>query len=117
MDTALVVVSILLATVLTFSAALKLTHRPQVVESYAKAGVPEAWLNRLAALLLAAAAGLIVGLWWSIAGMAAAAGLVAYFGLAIGFHLRADDTAHMLTPAVLAAVAAATLALQFVTWA
>jgi hypothetical protein len=114
MYVALVIVSILLAAAISSSAALKLTHRPKVVESYAKAGVPEAWLNGLAALLLAAAAGLIVGLWWSIAGMAAAAGLVAYFVLAIGFHIRAKDTAHMLTPAVLAAVAAAVLALHVV---
>jgi hypothetical protein len=114
MYVALVIISILLAAALAFSAALKLTHRPQVVESYRKAGVPETWLNGLAVLLLAAAAGLIVGLWWPLAGMAAAAGLVAYFAIAIGFHVRAKDTAHTPSPAVLAAVAAATLVLHLV---
>lgn len=114
MDVALLVVSILLATLLTFSAALKLTHRPKVVEGYARAGVPETWLNGLAALLLAGAAGLIVGLWWPIAGIAAATGLVVYFVLAVGFHIRANDIAHVVTPAVLVAVAAVTLALHLV---
>jgi hypothetical protein len=114
MDVALVVVSILLAILITFSAALKLTHRPKVVEGYRTAGVPESWLNGLAALLLAAAAGLIVGLWWPPGGIAAAVGLVVYFVLAVGFHIRAQDTAHMLTPVVLAFVAAAVLALHVV---
>jgi hypothetical protein len=115
MRVALIVVSILLAALITFSAALKLTHRPAVVESYRNAGVPETWLNPLAALLLAAAAGLIGGLWWPLAGIAAAAGLVAYFALAVGFHIRANDMAHMVTPAILVVVAAAALALHLLT--
>lgn len=114
MSLALNVLSILLAVVITFSAALKLTHRPAVVDSYRKAGVPERWLNPLAAVLLAAAAGLIGGLWWPIAGIAAAAGLVVYFALAVGFHIRSHDTAHVATPAVLAVAAAATLVLHAV---
>jgi hypothetical protein len=115
MRVALMVVSILLAALITLSAALKLTHRPAVVESYRKAGVPETWLNPLAAVLLAAAAGLIGGLWWPITGIAAAAGLVIYFALAVAFHIRANDTAHIVTPAVLAVVAAATLVLHLLT--
>jgi DoxX-like family len=112
MDVALVVVSILLAVLIAFSAALKLTHRPKVVESYRTAGVPETWLNWLAALLLAAAGGLVVGIWWPIAGIAAAGGLVVYFVLAVGFHIHANDTAHVVTPAVLAGVAASVVALH-----
>ena len=115
MDVALIVVSSLLGRPLTVSAALKLTHRRKVVEGYRIAGVPETWLNGLAALLLAAAAGLIVGLWWPIASIAAAVGLVVYFVLAVGFHIRAKDTAHAITPAVLACVAAAVLALHIAT--
>lgn len=113
MAIALVVVSILLAALLTASAAFKLSHSQKAVEGYRIAGVPESWLNGLAAVLLVAAAGLIVGIWWPLAGIAAAAGLVAYFVLAVGFHVRAKDTAHIITPAVLAGVAAAVLALQF----
>jgi DoxX-like family len=114
MDVALFVVSSLLAVLIAYSAALKLTHRPKVVDSYRTAGVPETWLNGLAAVLLVAAAGLIVGIWWHVAGLAAAAGLVVYFTVAVVFHIRSKDTAHMITPAVLAGVAAAVLALQVV---
>lgn len=106
------IVSILLAALIAFSAALKLTHRPKVVASYRTAGVPETWLNRLATLLLTAAVGLVVGIWWPIAGLAAAAGLVAYFVFAVGFHIRANDTAHAVTPIVLAGISAAVILLQ-----
>jgi DoxX-like family len=112
MRIAIVVVSIVFAALLTASAAFKLSHRPAAVESYRKAGVPEAWLNGLAAVLLLAAAGLVVGVWWPIAGIAAAVGLVLYFVLAVGFHIRANDTAHVVTPAVLAGVAAAVVVLH-----
>lgn len=114
MDVALIVVSSLLAAVVTFSAAAKLTHRPAVVESYRAAGVPESWLNGLAALLIAGALGLIAGIFWPMAGLAAAGGLVIYFVLAVGFHIRANDTRHAVTPAVLAGVAVAAVALQII---
>ena len=97
------------------SAAWKLSHTRKVVESYRTAGVPESWLNGLAALLLVAAAGLDRRMWWPIAGFAAAVGLIVYFVLAVGFHVRAKDTAHAITPAVLAGVAAAVLALHIAT--
>jgi DoxX-like family len=102
----------LLAALISYSAALKLTHRPNVVEGYRRAGVPEAWLNWLAALLLAAAAGLVVGHWWGPAGIVAAGGLVAYFALAVAFHVRAKDAAHAVTPVVLMLLAIAALALR-----
>jgi hypothetical protein len=112
MTIALVVVSIVFAALLTASAAFKLSHSQKAVEGYRIAGVPESWLNGLAAVLLVAAAGLIVGIWWPPAGIAAAAGLVVYFVLAVGFHVRAKDTAHVVTPAVLAVVSAAVIALH-----
>ena len=114
MDAPLIVVSSLLASVVTFSAASKLTHRPAVVESYRGAGVPESWLNGLAALLIAGALGLIAGIFWPMAGLAAAGGLAIYFLVAIGFHIRANDTRHAITPAVLAGVAVAVVALQVI---
>lgn len=54
-------------------------------------------------LLLAGAAGLVVGLW----GVAATAALVAYFLLAIGAHVRAPDTANVPLPALYLALSAA----------
>jgi hypothetical protein len=107
-----IIVSSLLAALISYSAILKLTHRPEVVEDYRRAGVPERWLNGLAALLLTAAAGLVVGFWWPIAGIAAAAGLVVYFALAVGFHVRAKDTANVVTPAALMLLAVATVVIR-----
>ena len=112
MVVATAVVSVLLATLLVVTAARKLGHRPAVVATYRRVGVPEERLNQLAMLLLAGAAGLIVGLWWEAAGIAAAAALVAYFLLAIGAHVRARDTATVPVPALYLALSAAVLTLH-----
>ena len=109
---ATMIVSALLAVLLAYSAIRKLSHDEQVVEGYARAGVPEDKLNYLAATLLAAAAGLIAGLVWAPLGVAAASGLVVYFVAAIGFHTRAGDTKNLPTPLVMALLAAAALALR-----
>lgn len=106
------VVSVLLAALLVVAAARKLSHRPAVVATYRRVGVPEERLNQLAALLLAGAAGLVVGLWWEPVGVAAATALVAYFLLAIGAHLRARDTANVPMPALYLALSVATLTLH-----
>lgn len=111
----LVVVSVLCAVLLGYTAVRKLGHRPEVVASYRRAGVPEPWLNRLAVLLLAAAAGLIGGLFWTPLGIAAAVGLVCYFAVAIVFHLRARDTGALGTPIAMAVLAAAALTLHLLT--
>jgi DoxX-like family len=107
-----IVVSGLLTAAICYSAALKLTHRPEVVDNYRRAGVPESWLNGLAALLFAAAAGLLAGQWWSPAAIVVSTGLIAYFALAVVFHVRAKDTAHLVTPVVLMLLSAAALALH-----
>jgi len=111
MVSASIVVSSLLAALISYSAVLKLTHRPKVVEDYRRAGVPERWLNWLAALLLGSAAALVAGHWWAPAGIASASGLIAYFALAVAFHVRAKDIANAATPAVLMILAAASLGL------
>ncbi|GAA0925025.1 DoxX family protein [Virgisporangium aurantiacum] len=112
MDVAATVVSVLLAALLVVTAARKLSHRPAVVATYRRVGVPEERLNQLAVLLLAGAAGLVVGLWWEPVGVAAAAALVAYFLLAIGAHLRTRDTANVPMPALYLALSAAALTLH-----
>jgi hypothetical protein len=112
MVVASIVVSSLLAAMVSVSALRKLTHQDVVVESYARAGVPESWLNRLAALLLAAGAALVAGNWWAPLGVAASAGLLVYFLLAIGFHVRAKDLAHAATPSALVLLAIAALMLR-----
>jgi DoxX-like family len=112
MAIATAVTSGLLAALLIYTAARKLSHRPAVVHSYRLAGVPEPWLNPLAVLLLAAAAGLLVGLAWAPLGITAAGGLVAYFVIAVTFHLRAGDQRHLLTPVLMLALAITALALH-----
>lgn len=109
------VVSLLLAALVAFAAARKLSHRDSVVRDYLRVGVPEDKLNYLALILLAGALGLIAGLLWAPIGVTAAAGLVCYFGLAVAAHIRADDTKHLPTPIVMLALAIAALVLQLAT--
>jgi DoxX-like family len=109
------VVSVLLAAALSYSAFRKLSHRPVVVQTYRRAGVPEDRLDQLAIVLLAGAAGLLLGLIWAPVGLAAAACLVVYFLVAVTFHVRADDARNLPTPLVLAVVAAVALVLRLVT--
>jgi hypothetical protein len=112
MSIATAAVSLPLAALLVLTALRKLSHRPEVVATYTRVGVPEERLNLLAALLLAGAAGVVVGLFWTPAGIAAAAALVAYFALAIGAHLRAHDAANAFMPVLYLLLALATLILH-----
>jgi len=115
MGPAAVVASALLAGLLTFTAFRKLTHRPAVVQSYARVGVPERALNLLAALLLAAAAGLLVGLVVPLIGIITSIALIGYFAVAIGAHIRFGDLAHVATPIVYWLLAIAALVLRVAT--
>ena len=108
---ATIIVSSLLAALLAFTAARKLSHRHEVVETYARVGVPEARLNALAVVLIAGAGGLVAGLFWAPIGVAAATGLAIYFVLAIIAHIRAGDTEHSPTPIVMELLSVAALAL------
>ena len=107
-----VIVSSVLAVVIGASALRKLGHSSDTVASYRTAGVPESWLPRLALVLLAAAVALVVGHWWALAGIAAAGGLVGYFAVAVVFHVRAGDKAHVGVPIALMIVALAALTLR-----
>ncbi|MBO3749752.1 DoxX family protein [Streptosporangiaceae bacterium NEAU-GS5] len=109
-----VIVSCVLAALLVFTAVRKLSHRPAVVATYQRVGVPESRLNALAAILLAGAAGLIAGLWWHWLGVATAIGLVCYFALAVAAHVRAKDTATVMTPVVYLALSVAALVLRLI---
>ena len=111
MFAATVLVSALLAILMSYAAVRKLSHRPEVVASYARAGVPEGKLDLLAVTLLAGAAGLLIGLIWEPLGVAVAAATVLYFLVAIGAHVRTGDFAQLPTPILmeLLAVGAAVL--------
>lgn len=112
MTLASTIVTVLLAALVTVAAVRKLSHTRRVVESYRRAGVPEDKLNLLAAILLAGAAGLVTGLAWAPAGIAAAIGLIGYFGAAVASHVRAGDAGRLPTPIGYGAVAIAALVLQ-----
>jgi DoxX-like family len=106
------VVSLLFAALVVFAAVRKIGHREPVVQSYLRVGVPRDKLNYLAVILLTGAAGLIAGLLWAPVGLAAAAGLVCYFGLAVAAHIRADDAKNLPTPVIMLALAIACLVLR-----
>jgi hypothetical protein len=110
-----VVVSTLLASLVAFTAVRKLSHRPEVVQTYVRVGVPEDKLDCLAAILLGGAVGLIAGLFWAPVGIVAALGLVVYFLLAVGAHIGARDIEHLRTPIAIELISASALALRLVT--
>jgi hypothetical protein len=105
------IVSALLAAVLLVSARGKLVHDPAQLKTMARVGFPEDKLWMLAGAETAGAAGLVIGLFWWPLGIAAAAGVVAYFIGATGSHLRVRDW-QITPPAALLGVAAAALVLR-----
>lgn len=115
MFAATVAVSALLAALLAWAAARKLSHREPVVQSYLRVGVPEDRLDHLAILLLAGAAGLLLGLLWAPIGAAAAVGVICYFIGAVAFHIRAGDAGNLAAPVAFAALAVVALALRLAT--
>jgi uncharacterized membrane protein YphA (DoxX/SURF4 family) len=106
MSVATATATVLLATLMVYAAARKLSHRPDVVATYERVGVPEGRLNVLAATLIAGAAGLLLGLLWRPIGLAAAVATVVYFLVAIAAHIRSRDLANLTTPIVMELLAA-----------
>lgn len=104
--------SIVLAVVLAGSGAMKLSHRPQVVAMYADVGVPERMLTPLGGVLLAAAVGFVVGIWWEPLGVVTSACVVLYFVLAVGQHVRMRQLANVAMPVLILLLAAANLVLR-----
>lgn len=99
MTIATAAMSAMLAALILYAAARKLSHKPEVVAEYAKVGVAEERLNFLAVLLISAAVALLAGLAWAPLGIAAGLALVGYFAVAIAAHLRFDDR-EALTPPI-----------------
>ncbi|WP_426976455.1 DoxX family protein [Pseudarthrobacter sp. O4] len=105
-----IILSVLFAAVLVFSAVGKIRKDPQQM---AVLGVVQATTAAplLAALEIAAAAGLLAGLaWWPI-GIAAGIGALLYFAGAIVAHLRVGDRA-VSASAVLLGVSVAVVLLR-----
>ena len=101
MTIAYVVLAILLAVILAFSAYGKLSRAATVVRNLDGAGVPRSWYPWLATAEIAGAVGLIAGIWARPLGVAAAIGVVLYFVGAIVTHVVNHDAAGIKNPAPL----------------
>jgi hypothetical protein len=114
---ALVVAALLLAVMCASSASLKLRRDERAVAAIGgTVGVPLRMFPVLAALELAGAAGILIGLWFEPLGVAAAAGLVIYFVCAVIGHLRVGDTKGLTMPVLPLVLAIAVLALRIATF-
>ena len=113
MDTATVVVTLLLAALFTFSSSIKLLGVPKSLTIRDHLNVsPNQW-RVIGGLELAGVAGVLAGLLWAPLGIAAAIGLALLSIGAVAFHLRASDRAAEMVPAVIGiALGAATAVLH-----
>lgn len=100
MTIALIVLATLLAVAATGSAVQKLRRDPRVVESMHAVGVGDRQIPLLALLELLGALGLLVGIWLTPVGIAAAIGLALYFIGAVLSHIRARTPRREAIPAV-----------------
>lgn len=113
MTIALWIFSILIGLSSTMSAMGKFTKMEQTVTTLKSVGVKDSQIPVLGALELAAALGLLLGIWVPVLGQLASFGLVLYFASAVMFHIRAGHKVNDFAPAlVLTAVSLATLFFQ-----
>jgi hypothetical protein len=98
------------------SATMKLRQHEQVVAVIGDTvGVPARYFPVLAGLEILGAVGIVLGLWLAPLGIAAAAGLTAYFIGAVGGHLRVGDTKNLAMPLPPLLLSIAVLALRIAT--
>lgn len=106
-----ITVTVLTVTVTAFIAMADFARADFVLANSAEVGVPPAWLPGLGGLKLAGAAGLVVGLIAVDAlGVAAAAGLVAFFIGAVAAHIRAKVFHNIAFPLTYLGLSVASLA-------
>ena len=97
-----VTISLLLAATCLLPAAGKLTGNPKMRQSAAHFGIPWPRYRLIGVAELAAAAGIVIGLWWHPIGVAAAAGMALLLLGAIITHRKAADSAKEMAPALAA---------------
>ena len=116
LHTAYLVVTNVFALMVLFSGVGKLRHDAHQVRAiHETLGIPLKYFPSLAACEFAGAVGLVVGIWWRLAGIAAGIGLVIYFVGAIAFHLRVGDFKGIGSAVFMLVLAAGTLAVSVVT--
>jgi hypothetical protein len=107
------VVTALLAMLMGFAGSIKLVGVKQSLEIRDHFGVNPMQWRVIGALELGGVAGILAGLSWAPIGIAAAVGLALLLLGAIGFHVRASDSASDSAPAVIGlGLAVATAILQ-----
>ena len=97
-----VTISLLLAAACLFPAAAKLAGHPKMQQSAAHFGIPWPRYRLIGAAELAAAAGILMGLWWHPLGVAAAAGMALLLLGAVFTHRKAADSAKEMAPPLVA---------------
>jgi DoxX-like protein len=115
MHVAYIAVAGALTVMLSMSARMKLVRDQRAVDVIGGVvGVPLGVFPVLALLEIAGGVGLLAGIWVNPLGVAAGAGLVAYFIVAITSHLRVRDLApeHVLPAVILLVMSAAAVALR-----
>lgn len=117
MGIAYLVITIVLAAMLTFSGIGKIRRDPRIVQVIHEViGVPLKYFPLLAACEFAGALGIVLGIWWPLLGVAAGVGLVIYFVGASVSHLRVGDVNGVGPAAFILVIAAAALALRVLTY-
>jgi DoxX-like family len=92
MHTAYLLITVLFAAMVAFSAVAKVRRDPKVVHViHEVVGVPLKYSPLLVACELAGALGIVLGIWLPWVGLAAGVGLVIYFVGAVVSHLRVRD--------------------------
>jgi uncharacterized membrane protein YphA (DoxX/SURF4 family) len=97
-----VTISLLLATACLLPAAGKLLGHPKMRQSAEHFGIRWPRYRLIGVAELAAAAGVLAGLWWHPLGIAAAAGMTLLLTGALITHRRAADSGKEMAPVLLA---------------
>ena len=99
-----ITISLRLIAACLLPAAGKLTGQQKMRKSAAHFGIPWSRYRLIGVAELAAAAGILIGLWWHPLGVAAAAGMAVLLVGAIVTHRKAADNVKEMAPAWLALV-------------
>ena len=97
-----VTISLLLTAACLLPAAGKLTSNPKMRKSAAHFGIPWLRYRLIGVAELAAAGGVLIGLWWHPLGVAAAAGMALLLLGALIAHRRAADSGKEMASALFA---------------
>lgn len=113
MSTAHIIVTIVAAAMVAYSAAAIFFRAGWVIKALTDYGVPHSWWLWLGAAKATGAVGLLVGLFVPVIGLLAAVGLIAYFIGAVITVVRARWYSHIPYPLFYMAPVIAALALGY----